>query len=268
MIAGQPAQMICFQNPPSVSSLLPANLDGATLPPAGEPNFMLGIATSSTMNLYRFHADFANPSRSTFTGRSVNVAPFSEICARAKSISCIQEPRPGELVDGLSDRLMFRLAYRNFGDHESLVANHTVKGGLLAGVRWYELRDPNGNPQVYQQGTVVDPNTDFWLGSAAQDKAGNIAVGFSASSNYLDPSIFVVGRNAADPLGSMQGPVILAGGTGVQLNQSYNRWGDYSSMAIDPSDDCTFWYTQEYYTASAAFNWTTRISAFKFDGCR
>src|SRR3954469_9461598 len=269
MLAGAAASAICFQQPPSVSSLLPADLDGSTLPPAGAPNYVVGIADAGHLNLFRFHADFAKPAASTFSGPvSIAVAPFTEICARATTAACIAEPEPGELVDGLSDRLMFRLAYRNFGDHESLVANHTVKGGLLAGVRWYELRDPNGNPQVYQQGTVVDPNTDFWLGSAAQDKAGNIAVGFSASSNHLDPSIYVVGRNAADPLGAMQGPVVLAGGTGVQLNQSYNRWGDYSSMAIDPSDDCTFWYTQEYYTASAAFNWTTRISAFKFDGCR
>ena len=162
---------------------------------------------------------------------------------------------------------MFRLAYRNFGDHESLVANHTIVGGAQAGVRWYEIRSPRSAPYVYQQGTVVDPINTFFMGSIAMDKAGDIALGFSASSRSLYPSIYVVGRTASDPAGAMNGPTVLTAGSGVQTT-SHNRWGDYSAMAIDPSDDCTFWYTQEYYQTTGSFNWSTRISAFKFDTCK
>jgi hypothetical protein len=169
-------------------------------------------------------------------------------------------------MDSLGDRLMFRVAYRNFGDHESLVVNHTVHGGALAGVRWYEIRNPLSAPAVFQQGTVVDPNTNFWMGSIAMDKAGNIALGFSASSKNLNPSVFVVGRTPIDPAGVMSGPAVVVNGGGVQ-QRSFKRWGDYSSMAIDPSDDCTFWYTQEYYQTTGSSNWSTRIAAFKFNSC-
>jgi len=268
MLAGAPASAVCFQNPPSVASLLPSDLDGSTLPPAGQPNFFVDIADSSDLNIFQFHVDFANPANSTFTGPVlIPVAPFTEICARAITLACIPEPPSGEKVDGLGDRLMFRLAYRNFGDHESLVVNHTIKGGALAGVRWYEIRSPGSSPSVFQQGTVVDPNTDFWLGSIAMDKAGNIALGFSASSHDLDPSVFLVGHAPSDPLGTMAGPTVLVNGGGVQQN-SFRRWGDYSSMAIDPNDDCTFWYTQEYYATSGSFNWSTRITSFKFNSCK
>ena len=195
------------------------------------------------------------------------VAPFTQICARAVDLACVPEPPPGERVDSLGDRLMFRLAYRNFGDHESLVVNHTIQGGALAGARWYEIRSPGSSPFVFQQGTVVDPDTDFWMGSMAMDKAGNIALGFSASSLSLNPSVFLVGRAPSDPPGTMAGPMALVTGGGVQL-RSFKRWGDYSSMAIDPTDDCTFWYTQEYYRTTGRFDWSTRIAAFKFDSCR
>ena len=183
MLAGATATAVCFQQPSTVSSLLPADLDGSTLPPAGSPNYFVGLADSTHLNFFRFHVDFNNLANSTFSGPTlVSVAPYSEICARATTVACIPEPQPGEKVDGLADRVMFRLAYRNFGDHESLVVNHTVKGGALAGVRWYEIRNPSA-PLIYQQSTVIDPDVDYWLGSIAMDKAGNIALGFSASSH-------------------------------------------------------------------------------------
>jgi hypothetical protein len=268
MLVGAAATAICFQQPSSVSSLLPADLDGSTLPPAGAPNYFVGLADATHLNLFRFHADFANPGASTFGGPVlINVAPFNEICARATTASCIPQPAPGEKVDGLADRVMFRLAYRNFGDHETLVVNHTVQGGALGGVRWYEIRNPGAAPAVFQQGTIVDPNTDFWLGSIAMDRAGNIAVGFNAMSKNDFSSVYVAGRKPSDPLGSMFGPLRLALGSGVQFN-SYKRWGDYSSMTVDPKDDCTFWYTQEYYVSTGSFNWATRVGAFKFDNCK
>jgi len=267
MLAGQAAKAICFQQPPTVSSLLPADLDGSMLPPSGAPNYFVGLADATHLNLFRFHADFANPDASTFSGPVlIDVAPFDEICG-VNSRSCIAEPEPGEKVDGLSDRVMFRLAYRNFGDHETLVANHTVKGGALGGVRWYEIRNPGSTPSVFQQGTIVDPDTDFWLGSIAMDRVGDMAVGFSAMSKRDFSSVYVAGRKPSDPAGSMSGPLILAVGSGVQFN-SFKRWGDYSSMTVDPTDDCTFWFTQEYYVSTGSFNWATRVGAFKFDTCK
>jgi len=106
----------------------------------------------------------------------------------------------------------------------------------------------------------------FWMGSIAMDKNGDIALGFSASSSTLDPSILYAGRVPTDPLGKMESPHLVLKGTGVQKS-SFNRWGDYSSMQIDPVDDCTFWYTQEYYKTTGSFNWTTHMASFRFTTC-
>jgi len=266
MLAGNPATMICFQQAASVSTLLPSDLDGSTLPPAGAPNYFVGLADSTDLNLFKFHVDFANPGNSSFLGTLLPVAAFSEICARATTLACVPEPAPGEPVDGLSDRVMFRLAYRNFGDHESLVVDHTVAGGPLAAVRWYEIRNPSTAPFVYQQGTLFDPDTNFWLGSIAMDKNGDMALGFSASSRSLFPSIYVAGRAPTDQLDTMSGPLIITTGTGSQFN-SGKRWGDYSSMSVDPTDGCTLWYTQEYYQNTSSVNWHTRVGSFKFNSC-
>jgi hypothetical protein len=268
MLAGNAATTICFQQPKSVGSLLPSDLDSKTPPAPGEPNFLVDLADSTHLNLFRFHVDFTNPAKSTFTGPTlIGVAPFSELCAKATDRACIPEPSPGEKVDSLGDRLMYRLAYRNFGDHESLVATHSIEGGALSGVRWYEIRDPGSSPFLLQQGTVVDPNVDYWMGSIAMDKSGNIALGFSVSSDSVDPSVAVVGRTPSDPLGTMEAPLYLVNGTGVQVNSS-KRWGDYSSMSVDPEDGCTFWYSQEYYKTTGSSDWSTRIASFQFPTCK
>src|SRR5262249_26886942 len=120
---------------------------------------------------------------------------------------------------------------------------------------------------LFQQGSVVTQDVNFWMGSIAMDKAGDVALGFSASSDSLDPSVEIVGRKPADPAGDMSGPVTVAVGTGVQQH-SLHRLGGFSSMAVDPQDGCTLWYTQEYYLASGSFNWTTRITSFRFNSCK
>ncbi len=267
MLGGAAATQTCFQT--GVASLLPSDLDGSTPPPTGSPDFFVDLADSSHLRLFEFHANFANPVSSSFSGpASIAVAPFSQVCPFAINRACLQEPPPGERLDSLDDRLMFRFAYRNFGDHESLVVNHTIRSAAaLSGVRWYEIRSPRSGPFVFQQGTLTDPSNSFWMGSIAMDKAGDIAVGFSATGLRLDPSVFVAGRSVADPLGTISGPLTIVNGSGVQLS-SFNRWGDYSALTIDPADDCTFWYTQEYYKTTASFNWTTRIASFKFAPCQ
>ena len=147
-----------------------------------------------------------------------------------------------------ADRLMFRLAYRKFADgHEAVVGNYTVSAGGVAGVRWFELRAVTTAPTVFQESTYQPDTTWRWMGSAAMDFTGDLAIGFSASDTTINPQIRYAGRLVDDPLNTLaQGEAHLFDGTGSQTGTS-GRWGDYSAMTVDPVDDCTFWYTQEYY---------------------
>lgn len=268
MLLGNAATMVCFQRGSGDFALLPADADGATPPPAGSPNFQMDLASSTQLNLYQFHVDFAVPTNSTFTGPTkLTVASYSDACA-----TCIKQPSPGEALDSLGDRLMYRLAYRNFGDHEAMVVNHSIKasgtGGAPSAVRWYEIRNPGSSPVLFQQGTFGGGTIPaaMWMGSIAMDKVGDIALGFSVSGPTIKPTIVFTGRVPTDAKGKMESPKLLVSGGGVQTS-SFNRWGDYSSMAIDPVDDCTFWYAQEYYKTTGSFNFDTRLSSFKFTTC-
>jgi Bacterial Ig-like domain (group 3) len=267
MLSGVAApRYVCFELPSSFASLLPSDLDGATAPPAGSPNFVASIdPASSTLNLWKFHVNFANPGNSTFIGPiSVGAAPFTAPCPGSED--CIPQPATAQKLDALGDRLMYRLAYRNFGDHESLVANHTVVAGSGAtGVRWYEIRNPNGTPTIYQQGTFAPDADNRWMASIAMDQAGNIGVGYSVASGVTFPSIRYTGWEVGNPLGTLQDETFFVVGRGSQTG--YNRWGDYSAMRIDPSDDCTFWYTQEYQATTLDAGWNTRIGSFRFPSC-
>ncbi len=271
MLAGNKAKMICFKRGMADFSLMPADLDGNTAPPAGSPNYQLELATSTTLKLFKFHVDFIVPTKSTLTGpTTLTVAAYSDACVATGT--CIPQPSPGEKLDALGDRLMYRLAYRNFGTHEALVATHSIKGSgtgkAASAVRWYEFRSPGSSPVLFQQGTVGGGTSSVarWMGSIAMDKNGDIALGYSKSSSKLKPSIEYVGRVPTDAPGNMESATLIIAGNGVQT-KSFNRWGDYSSMAIDPTDDCTFWYAQEYYKTTGSFNWNTRLASFKFTTC-
>lgn len=264
MLTGGPANAVCFQENSSVASLLPSDLDGSAAPPAGEPNFYLELLSTTSLGLFKFHVDFTNPANSTFTGpTTITVASFNEACGGG---TCIPQEGTSQQLDSLGDRLMYRLAYRNFSDHEALVVNHSVTAGTSVGVRWYEIRDPNGSPTVFQQGTFAPDSTYRWMGSIAMDKAGDIAVGFSASSSSIHPAIRYSGRIPSDPAGSLESEDSIIEGAGSQTG-GLSRWGDYSSMSIDPADDCTFFYTTEYIPSNGSFNWNTRIASFKFIPC-
>ncbi len=265
MLNGQPATQICFQQGSSVGSLLPSDLDGLIPPPTGSPNFVMNFGANA-LNLYRFHVDFTNPANSTFTGPTmIPVAPFTPLCNGDNG--CVPQPLgDGTLLDSLADRLMHRLAYRNFGDHESLVVNHSVAVNPGGGIRWYEIQDPNGTPAVIQQSTFA-PDTGFrWMGSIAMDSRGDMALGYSVSSDTVFPSIAIAGRLASDPPNAMGTETSIVAGTGSQ-ERGLTRWGDYSAIQVDPVDDCTFWYTSEYMKTSGRFNWNTRIASFRFPGC-
>jgi len=274
MLAGKTAAQICFAPNNNNFSFLPSDVDGATQPPSGAPAHFVELGNSTNQLTYwDFHVDFAHPKKSTFTGpNNISVPSYSLACGGG---ACIPQPSGGELVDSLGDRLMYRNAYRNFGDHESMVFTHSVGPGsgskAASAVRWYELRatPPGSTFTLYQSGTYQNKTQSLWMASTAMDKQGNMALGMSASSTSLDPSVWYTGRLSTDPLGKMESSKIAVKGSAVQKNGG-SRWGDYSAMQIDPADDCTFWYTQEYYNKKHAgdANWSTYVVAFEFNACQ
>jgi subtilisin-like proprotein convertase family protein len=269
MLAGLPATFVStgITGGPAEDSFLPADLDGSALPPANAPATFVSVPFSGAYKVRHFHADFATPGNTTFTlFASPAAAGFTELCAGTRS--CVPDAGGGT-VDGIGDRLMFRLATRFIGGREATVGNFTVSSGGVAGVRWFELHDVTSGPvTLFQESTYQPDATWRWMGSAAMDQGGNIAIGFSASSSSINPQIRYAGRLANDPINTLgQGETSMFNGTGSPTSVA-NRWGDYSDMTIDPVDDCTFWYTQEYFAATGSqFNWRTRIGSFSFSTC-
>ncbi len=232
---------------------------------AGQPNFILPIAD--------------------YLASQCQIENGPNDCTPQK----LNPPQPAQYLDVLGDRLMFRFVYRNFGDHESLTVNHTVDtspdpstGVGRNGVRWYELRSLSTSPTVYQQGTFAplqDPTNPLWrwMGSAGIDHSGNLAIGYSASGPNYFPSLHYAGRLTGDPLNELtQGEAVMFLGQGIEANTGLfpfrNRWGDYSAITIDPTDDCTFWYTNEYLAPNAItdilpVDWHTRVGSFRFPQC-
>jgi hypothetical protein len=262
MLAGQAATYQSTGNLGTTSDpILPADLDGSALPPSGAPEtFVRWPQFTGTYQTYHYHVDWVAPANSTFTTfASPAAAPFTAACA-----NCVTQPSGGYGLDTLADRLMFRLTYRNVGGHESVVGNYTVASGGVTGIRWFELRNVTSGPEtVFQESTYQPDSTYRWMGSAAMDHAGNIAIGYSKSSGSVYPSIAIASRTPAMLPGTMGTETILLAGAGAQT--TYNRWGDYTSLRIDPSDDTTFWYTNEYYSKNSPFfnfNWSTAIASF------
>ena len=264
--------------PSDWGGMLPADLDGSTPPPAGTPGTFLeqnadewDPTFSDELLVYEFHVDWTNPGNSTFD-QVINLptAAFDgDLCNSGMNRNCIPQPGTGQRLDAIGDRLMFRLPYRNFGSYQALVANISVdaSGADQAGIRWYELRKSGGSWSIYQQGTYAPDSNNRWMGSAAMDHVGNIALGYSVSSSTVFPSIRYAGRLSTDPLGTLpQAEAEIIAGSGSQTHPAA-RWGDYSAMAVDPVDDCTFWYTQEYIQTTGSAPWQTRIASFKFPNC-
>ncbi|MDD5276711.1 MAG: hypothetical protein PHR16_11605 [Methylovulum sp.] len=283
MLKGLPAQMVYYDvgaKDLNYGNMLPSDLDGLTPPPKGAANYFVEvddaswIGSADALRVWKFKVNWRNPAKSTFgldgqPNSVVNTAPFDLL--PCFSGLCIPQPETTRQLDSLGDRLMFRLAYRNFGDHESLTVNHTVlapNSTDRAGIRWYELRNPGTTPTIFQQGTYApDDDASRWMGSMAMDKQGNVALGYSVSSATVFPGIRYAGRLVTDPLGELsQSENVIIAGSGSQTGKE-GRWGDYSNMTVDPMDDCTFWYTQEYIQTTGARTWQTRIASFKFPEC-
>ncbi len=285
MLAGDPARFISFDLysiNPNFGGMLPSDADGDLPPPLGSPNIFAEwddstwIGSADALRLWEFHVDWGTTSNSTFglNGQpnlvlnTLNVNIFD-------SLTYEGVPQPGTSVDldALADRLMHRLQYRNLGAYQALVTNHTVNvGSDRAGIHWWELRKttPTGSWSIQNESVhALADSKHRWMGSAALDSGGNLALGYSVSdavSTY--PSIYYAGRLATDPANTLsQAEVLMKAGTGYQTS-SYERWGDYSMMAVDPRDGCTFWYTNEFLTVSGNATWRTWVGAFRYQNCQ
>ncbi len=285
MIAGAAAPVsVCF-NSLNFFSFLPSDLDGDTLPPVGTPNFHISwdwynTAPPYTMNMTKFVPNFVTPALSTFND-GFGGAVFSSVAFplgtntfapcndAASSFQCVPQLGTAQTLDTLGDRHMYRLVYRNFGSYDALLFTQAVDNvsPISAQLRWWEIRSPNANPPVvYQNSTFAPDATLRWMSSAAFDKLGNIGIGYSASSSTINPGIRIAGRRRTDPKNLLRTEVVVQNGTGSQTT-SLERWGDYSTMQIDPANDCTFWYTTQYIGTNGTFNWRTKIASFRFPNC-
>ena len=244
-------------------SMLPSDCDGA-FPSGNPPNYFVYMYDGSSndhLGIYEFHADFTNTANSTFTSAG-NLA----VNAFTTNYTAVTQKGSSVKLDALNDRLMYRLQYRTFGSYSTMVCNHTVDiTSSLAGIRWYELRKTTGSWSVYQQGTYSPTNAyNRWMASIAMNASGDIAMGYSIAGTNNYPSIRYTGRKNGDALNTMTiAEKGIFNGNGAQTG-SYARWGDYSAMNIDPSDNTTFWYTTEYMPSTSTNGWATRIASFKF----
>lgn len=278
--------------------LLPADIDGNRRPQAGIPAPIFGTqdddypygATADAINIWELSVLWnSKPVASLSLAAQLPVAEFDSNFLCGPSRGCLPQPgiaNPDQWLDVLSyrQRPTHRLAYRNFGSYEAMVTNQSVEAKPgIAGVRWYEVRRVAGVYSVYQQGTYSPDNVNRWMGSAAMDRDGNIAIGYSVVDGAsVYPGIRYTGRLAGDTLGEMTlDEEVIVNGTGVQTSTN-SRWGDYTSLNVDPKDDCTFWYVNEYYQVSGlplplpppplpapgtTAPWQTRIASFKVPGC-
>ncbi len=273
MLQGLSAMFISFSGT-AANFLLPADVDGIVAPPAGAPAIYYTFLDntyhggSDRLELRAFHVDWVTPANSTFTiVGSPAVAAFTYTVCGFFNLSCAPQPGTGQKVDVVSEWPMFRFAYRRFADHQSLVGNFTVSVSGRAAPRWFELRGSGTSWTLFQEGTYDPDATAFrFMGSIAQDRIGSIALGYSAMSGTVSPAIRFATRLAGDAAGTLGTESTVIAGGGSQTGSA--RWGDYSAMTIDPADECTFWYTNEYYAASSGSNWSTRIGAFRVPECR
>jgi len=275
MLNGEPASEQCVIID-GVNFLNNADLDGRRLPPKGAPNIMMAAGGTQLKKLmednailvWKFHVDWQNPANTKVIGpEKISVAPYHYLCD-GQLTNCVSQPGTDRRLDAQGDKIMARLVYRRVGNHESIVAVHSVNtsaGG--GGVRWYEFRiDKDRQVTLYQQGTYAPDNFYRWMASPAIDKKGNIGIGYSfgGAPNFAGQRF--AARLAKDPLGQLTlHETVLVEGEAAQTNTL--RWEDYTQTAIDQSDDCTIWYVGDYLKKSAT-SYTSRIGAFRLPGCR
>lgn len=276
MLTGLPAAIICKQLTVAQSGpLLPADLDGQATPPVGNPEYFMGLGSADNfdnLTLFKFHVDFANPINTQINQVDVPVAAFTKVCGDTNGNACAIQPNTANHLNIVDDRLMSRLAYRQFAEYGSMVVNHTIEGPqpkFAPAVRWYEFRvfdnTPSRNPVVYQEATHAPDSMNRYIGSIAIDKLGNIALGYTVSSSAVHPSPEMGWRTNTDPINTLTIQPLVTG-LGSQIND-VTSWSIASVMSIDPVDDCTFWYANQYLKTTGSLNWSTFILNFKLPGC-
>jgi hypothetical protein len=267
------------------AAFLPADLDGTTLPTnSTQGGIFMRQSTAPALRMLKLKPNFGSATVTIDDGYGGGAGSFINLplgtttrACNGGGGACVAQPGTATQLDTLGDRLMYRLAYRNRGGIDSLVVNHSVdpdgSGSRSSAVRWYEIRSPfSATPTIFQNATF-DPGGvgSRWMGSIAMDKMGNIAMGYSFADAATKPSIRVTGRLRTDLRNQMQAEQTIMAGGGSQTirsnGQPLTRWGDYTTMQVDPSDDCTFWFINQYLAADGVFNWHTRIASFKFNGC-
>jgi len=268
MLAGNAsAAQICKKTPGSEFGYLPGDMDGPTPPLNGTPGPFISWYNNNPGQLYlrTLNVNFAVGTATLSAPTVISVASSSLACGNGGQ--CVPQHGTTQTLDSLGDRLMYRFAIRHFADHDRAVVNHAVGTGGHVAVRWYELYDPTGSVTLNQQGTFAPDSTYRWMASLAEDQVGNIGMGYSASSSSINPGIRFTGRVPSDAAGTMETESTILQGTGSQVGSSAYRWGDYTAMQVDPSDDCTFWYVDQYQKVNGQFDWTTNISSFAFNSC-
>jgi hypothetical protein len=274
MLQGLAADEQC-QIVDGVSFLNCADIDGKKLPPAGMPEIVMAAGGTQLHEIFedngiyawKFAVNWDDPSQTKLSGpEKIAVAPYHFLCNGQLS-KCVPQPGTDVRLDSQGDKLMQRLVYRNFGRYQSIVASHSVDtkaGG--GGVRWYELRlDKNGTLTLFQQGTYA-PDGDYrWMPSIGMDRKGDIGVGYSFGGASQFPGQRFAARMANDPKAQMTvHESVVAEGEASQTNTL--RWEDYTTLDIDPSDDCTFWYVGDYFRKGET-DYSTRIGAYRLPGC-
>lgn len=269
LVGNSSAALLCQMTPDSEGSYLPSDMDGPTTPVDGTPGLFLTWQNNNPGELYlrTLTLDFASGTATLSGPTTISVANDNLSCGVGFG-TCVPQPGTSQQLATLGDRLMYRFAIRHFADHDRAVVNHAVENGNQVAVRWYEIYDPAGNVTLNQQGTFAPDTTYRWMGSLAEDQNADIALGYSASSSSVFPAVRFTGRVPSDGAGTMESEASIIEGAGSQTGGTYAyRWGDYTVMQVDPSDDCTFWYVDEYLQANGYYNWSTHIGSFIFNGC-
>lgn len=274
MLAGTYALTVCFQGSISLPTFVVTTLDGQTPPNAGEVAFFWQLdqrpnAGRNNLNAFQFHVDWTTLANNTFTGPVAIALPaYTDACNNLKP--CIPQPNTTNVLQGWGDRLMQRITYRNFGTYESVLMAHAVTQGTgtaaHASIRWYEFRTPL-TPAIYQSSTYAPDKTTYrWVPSIAQDQFGEMALGYNVSSSTVNPGIAYAVRVPTDRLNTFEAEQTLVTGGGAQTTGNQN-WPSFTSMTVDPVDDCTFYYTAQYYATSSEVGWKTQIASFRLPSC-
>lgn len=281
IIAGQASTMQCFNFMPSPIAqnnmqpslfFTPADLDGLVAPPAGSPGYFVALNPPQNLIITKFSVDFTNSANSKLTHLILPVGAYVNACNANLGNSCAIQPNTTNRLNVYSDRIMSRVAYRQFGNYGSMLLNHTVEGPVpkkSPAIRWYELRVYKNNtsfdPVVNQQETFAPDSMNRFTGSIAIDRFTNIAIGYTVTSSLISPSLELGYHNYNDEFNLLARQALVTS-TGSQVDNVMD-WGRGASMSVDPVDECTFWFSGEYLNSTGSLNWSTAIVKFKLKAC-